>query len=311
VYQTEPALLHGPRKPLKPLSDDYVEQELEKSREIRSRTPLPINPHEAQWTPESKRAGLIGVKIGMTALWLKDGKRKPVTLVEIKDCQVVQTRISREHGGRDHKTELQVGGVAETQLYKVKKSQYGHFRRFGSYPKKKVKSFPVTENGLLHPGTRLYAAHFYPGQFVKIQGVTIDRGFQGVMKRWKMKGQPASHGQSKTHRKMGATGGGQDPGRIWPGKKMAGHMGNKNCTKTAVKVLRINTKYNILYVLGNCPGEKGSILSIRDSDKPHERPPPFPTYFPDPHNPLPEDMFADDVQQFDETIYFSKKEQTS
>ena len=83
VYQTEPALLHGPRKPLKPLSDDYVEKELGKSREIRSRTPLPINPHEAQWTPESKRAGLIGVKIGMTALWLKDGKRKPVTLVEV------------------------------------------------------------------------------------------------------------------------------------------------------------------------------------------------------------------------------------
>lgn len=83
VYETEPALLHGPRKPVKPLSDDYVEQELEKSREIRSRTPLPINPHEAQWTPESKRAGLIGVKIGMTALWLKDGKRKPVTLVEV------------------------------------------------------------------------------------------------------------------------------------------------------------------------------------------------------------------------------------
>ena len=83
VYQTEPALLHGPRKPVKPLSDDYVEQELEKSREIRSRTPLPINPHQVQWTPESKRAGLIGVKIGMTALWLKNGKRKPVTLVEV------------------------------------------------------------------------------------------------------------------------------------------------------------------------------------------------------------------------------------
>ena len=77
------------------------------------------------------------------------------------------------------------------------------------------------------------------------------------------------------------------------------------------QVLRVNTKYNILYVLGNCPGEKGSILSIRDSDRPHERPPPFPTYFPDPNNPLAEDMFADDVQQFDETIYFSKKEQTS
>lgn len=83
AYQTEPVLLHGPRKPVKPLSEEYVQQELEKSRKIRFRTPLPINPREAQWTPESKRAGLIGVKIGMTALWLKDGTRKPVTLVEV------------------------------------------------------------------------------------------------------------------------------------------------------------------------------------------------------------------------------------
>lgn len=83
VYQTEPNLLHGPRKPLKPLSEDYVEQELEKSNEIRFRTPVAINPHEAQWTPESKRVGLVGVKLGMTALWLKNGKRKPVTLIEV------------------------------------------------------------------------------------------------------------------------------------------------------------------------------------------------------------------------------------
>lgn len=83
VYQTEPTLLHGPRKPLKPVTDDYVEQELEKSRQIRDRTPAPINPHEAQWSPDSKRCGMIGVKLGMSALWLKDGKRKPVTMVEV------------------------------------------------------------------------------------------------------------------------------------------------------------------------------------------------------------------------------------
>lgn len=83
VYQTEPNLLHGPRKPLKPLSEDYVEQELEKSNEMRFRNPVTINPHEAQWTPESKRVGLIGVQLGMTALWLKNGKRKPVTLIQV------------------------------------------------------------------------------------------------------------------------------------------------------------------------------------------------------------------------------------
>ena len=81
VYQTEPNLLHGPRK--KPVSSDYVEQEIEKSKKIRSKAPVWINPREAQWTPESKRVGLVGIKLGMTCLWLKDGTRKPVTLVEV------------------------------------------------------------------------------------------------------------------------------------------------------------------------------------------------------------------------------------
>ena len=83
VYQAEPNLLHGPRKHLKPLPDDYVEKEIEKSNKIRFRTPVPIKPHKAQWTPDSKRVGLVGVKLGMSALWMKNGTRKPVTLIEV------------------------------------------------------------------------------------------------------------------------------------------------------------------------------------------------------------------------------------
>ena len=90
---------------------------------------------------------------------------------------------------------------------------------------------------------------------------------------------------------------------------------NKPCVKKffifLFQILRINTKYNILYLLGNCPGKKGSFITIQDSYKPHEHPPPFPTYFPDPQDPLPEDMFADDVQQFDETIFFTKQDQAN
>ncbi|XP_044175907.1 LOW QUALITY PROTEIN: 50S ribosomal protein L3-like [Acropora millepora] len=236
VYKNEPSLLDGPRNALKPLTEEHIEKERRKSRKVRLRTPVKIDPDKVGWTTGSRRVGTIGVKLGMSALWLKDGRRVPVTLLQIKDCQVVQTRISRHHGGKDHKTELQVGAFDENDLYKVKKSQFGHFRKHGMNPKKKVRSFSVTRNALLHPGTCLYAAHYYPGQYVKIQGVTKDRGFQGVMKRWKMKGQPQSHGQTKTHRKMGASGGGTNPGRIFPGKRMAGHMGNKNCTKFAVRV---------------------------------------------------------------------------
>ncbi|EDO33905.1 predicted protein, partial [Nematostella vectensis] len=261
-----------------------------------------------EWQKSSKRTGAVGVKLGMSALWLKDGRRLPVTLIQIKDCEVVQARVAKGHGGRDPQTELQVGAVNKLELNQIGKAQFGHFKRFSVRPKRKVCSFPVTPDALLTPGTPITAAHFYPGQYVKIQGVTKDKGFQGVMKRWGMGGQPASHGQSKTHRKMGATGGGQDPGRVWPGKKMAGHMGNKNCTLHAVRVHRINTKYNVLYVQGQCPGPTGGFLKISDAWKRHPHAPPFPTHMDEPEKALEEDLYAENIQRFnEESINYEQK----
>ncbi|KAK2560711.1 39S ribosomal protein L3 [Acropora cervicornis] len=270
VYKNEPSLLDGPRNALKPLTEEHIEKERRKSRKVRLRTPVKIDPDKVGWTTGSQRVGTIGVKLGMSAL------------------------ISRHHGGKDHKTELQVGAVDENDLYKVKKSQFGHFRKHGMNPKKKELAF-MQLTTILANMLKFKESH---------------RGFQGVMKRWKMKGQPQSHGQTKTHRKMGASGGGTNPGRIFPGKRMAGHMGNKNCTKFAVRVLRINTNYNVLYIHGECPGKKGGFIVINDAWKKHSHPPPFPTYFPDPKNPLPEDLYADNIQQFEETIYFSKERKT-
>merc|ERR1712080_789 len=111
---------------------------------------------------------------------------------------------------------------------------------------------PVTKNALLLPGTEITSRHFMVGQKVMVCGITIDQGFQGVMKRWGMKGQPATHGQSKTHRKMGATGGVR--GRIYPGKKMAGHVGGKWRPSSPLSVFRIDTKLNVLFVKGPIPG---------------------------------------------------------
>ncbi|KAK3727543.1 hypothetical protein QZH41_018646 [Actinostola sp. cb2023] len=308
VYANNHSLLTGKKQELKSLTREDVEKQVKRQGRLKRYKSVRIDPSQVAWTSGSKRVGAIGIKLGMSALWLKDGRRVPVTLVQIKDCQVIQSRVSKTLGGSDPQTELQVGAINDPEVHKIKKAQYGHFKKFGVQPKKKVASFTVTRNALLKPGTPIHAAHFYPGQYVKVQGVTKDHGFQGVMKRWGMKGQPKSHGQTKTHRKMGATGGGQDPGRIWPGKRMAGHMGLKNCTLFAVRVHRINTKYDVLYIQGQCPGPKGGFLKICDAWKKHATPPPFPTFFPDEENPTAEDMYAEYIQPFhDDSIVFEEK----
>ncbi|XP_066924878.1 large ribosomal subunit protein uL3m-like isoform X2 [Clytia hemisphaerica] len=219
-----------------------------------------ISEHKREWQAGDLRTGAIGRKLGMSVLWTKEGFRHAVTLVQ----------TSRE---------------------KLK-----WYLERGLFPKEFWAAFKVTNNALLMPGTEINASHFKPGQFIHLRGTTIYQGFQGVMKRWGMKGQPKTHGQSKTHRKMGATGGGQDPGRIFPGKKMAGVVGGKNSTTPPLKIFRINTKYNILYIKGHVPGEVGGFLRIHDSRyKKYPKPPYFPTIEESEMESLEEDLFEDHV----------------
>uniref|UniRef100_A0A9L0SX72 Large ribosomal subunit protein uL3m n=1 Tax=Equus caballus TaxID=9796 RepID=A0A9L0SX72_HORSE len=152
---------------------------------------------------------------------------------------------------------------------------------------------------LKHVCTPLYAAHFRPGQYVDVTAKTIGKGFQGVMKRWGFKGQPATHGQTKTHRRPGAISTG-DVARVWPGTKMPGQMGNIDRTAYGLKVWRINTKHNIIYVNGSVPGHKNCLVKIRDSKLPAYKDLckhlPFPTYFPaGDEEELPEDLYDEDV----------------
>ncbi|XP_028392353.1 39S ribosomal protein L3, mitochondrial-like isoform X1 [Dendronephthya gigantea] len=284
-----------------------IDQELSMEKEKAERKPPVVEPEKATWSAGCKRVGAIGVKLGMIPLWLKNGRRVPVTLVQLKDCQVLAMRISRELGGNDDITALEVGAVNENDLEKVNKADFGRFVKYGVLPKRKVASFPVSPSALLLPGTEILGGHFYPGQFITVQAKSKDKGFQGVMKRWGMKGQPASHGQTKTHRKMGATGGGGTPGRIWPGKKMPGHMGNKNRTVYGTKIYRINTKYNVLYIHGQIPGPNGGMVKVQDGVAGHKEAPPYPTYLPHTHGPLPEELIDESVQDFaNDSISFSK-----
>jgi len=233
------------------------------------------------WTRwESRRVGALGVKIGMTQevdMW---GDPHPVTVVQLRENHILQVKSSDDEPIKDSYCSLQVGAGLK-KLKKISKAMRGHFARAGVPPKQKIVEFKVTKDAMLPVGTRIYATHFVVGQFVNVAGVTKGRGTQGVMKKWGFSGLPATHGTSLTHRHAGAIGARQDPGKVWPGKKMAGRMGGKRRRTFNLQVMKINTEDEILFIRGSIPGPKGSWVEIRDSEaKPHRLPPPFPTHTP-------------------------------
>uniref|UniRef100_A0A4W3I1C7 Large ribosomal subunit protein uL3m n=1 Tax=Callorhinchus milii TaxID=7868 RepID=A0A4W3I1C7_CALMI len=259
------------------------------------------------WVPGAQRVGLVAVKLGMMPLWTKTGERHVVTLLQVQDCHVV-SYISKEQN--DGKTASLLVGGKNTSPFNKPESFMEKYRLAGIPPKQKLTQFNITDNAIIKPGTPLYAAHFRPGQFVDVTAKTIGKGFQGVMKRWGFKGQPATHGQTKTHRRPGASGPGGDPARVFPGKKMPGKMGNKYNTAHGLKVWRVNTKHNILYVHGSVPGHRNCFVKVKDTALPtHEednKNPPFPTYFADGDEELSEDLLDDAMFQFTEhSITFS------
>uniref|UniRef100_A0A8C5VLH8 Large ribosomal subunit protein uL3m n=1 Tax=Microcebus murinus TaxID=30608 RepID=A0A8C5VLH8_MICMU len=248
--------------------------------------PWPIQP----WEPGSSRVGLIALKLGMMPLWTKDGQKHVVTLLQVQDCHVVKYTSKENHNGK--MAALHAGGKTASRF------------QLGLLPKQKVQIFRVTDNAVIKPGPPLYAAHFRPGQYVDVTGKTIGKGVEGIMKRWGFKGQPATHGQTKTHRRPGAISTG-DVARVWPGTKMPGRMGNVARTTYGLKVWRINTKLNIIYVNGSVPGHKNGLVKVRDSKLPAFKDfcknLPFPTYFPDrDEEELPEDLYDKNVWQSSE-----------
>ncbi|XP_051871622.1 39S ribosomal protein L3, mitochondrial [Pristis pectinata] len=253
------------------------------------------------WEPGTRRVGLVAMKLGMMPLWTKAGEKHAVTLLQVQDCHVVSYMSKEQYDGK--RPALVVGGK-NTSLFNKPETVMEKYRLAGIPPKRKLATFRVSENAIIKPGTPLYAAHFRPGQYVDVTAKTIGKGFQGVMKRWGFKGQPATHGQTKTHRRPGASGPGGDPARVFPGKKMPGRMGNVYRTARGLKVWRVNTKHNILYVHGSVPGHKNCFVKVIDTALPSHQEdnknPPFPTYFADENEELPEDLFDDEMYQFTE-----------
>ena len=212
------------------------------------------------------RTGVITQKVGMTRLFLDDGRHVPVTVLKLDGCQVVSTRTDEKDGY----TAVQLGsGFAKAK--RLTKSERGAFAKAEVEPKKKLAEFRVDAKNLLEVGDTLKADHFVEGQKVDVTGVTIGRGFTGAMKRWNFRGLEASHGVSISHRSLGGTGGRQDPGKTFKNKKMHGHYGVDNITTQNLEVAKVDVERGLIMVRGAVPGSKGGWVMVRDAVKrPHK-----------------------------------------
>jgi large subunit ribosomal protein L3 len=208
------------------------------------------------------RSGVIAQKIGMTRVFKDDGRHVPVTVLKMDNCQVVRQRTVDGDGY----TAVQLGAVA-AKPKNVTKPMRGHFAATNVEPKRKVVEFRVSPENLLDVGAELTAEHFVIGQYVDVSGTSIGKGFAGVMKRHNFGGMPASHGVSITHRAHGSTGQRQDPGKVFKGKKMAGHMGDVRVTTQNLEVVATDAARGILMIKGAVPGAKGGFVLVRDAVK--------------------------------------------
>jgi large subunit ribosomal protein L3 len=208
------------------------------------------------------RTGLVARKLGMTRLFSEDGTHVPVTVLKVDNLQVVAQRTAEKDGY----TALQLG-VDNAKPKNVTKALRGHFAKANVEPKRKLVEFRVPADALVEVGAELSVEHFIVGQYVDVTGTTIGKGFAGVMKRHNFRGLEASHGVSVSHRSHGSTGQRQDPGKVFKGKKMAGHMGDRQRTQQNLQIVRTDADRGLIMVKGSIPGSEGQYVVVRDAVK--------------------------------------------
>ncbi len=208
------------------------------------------------------RSGVIAKKLGMTRLFTEDGRQIPVTVLQMENLQVVSQRTA----DKDGYSAVQLGcGIAKAK--RTSAAMRGHFAAAKVEPKRKIAEFRVSPDNLIEVGEEITANHFLEGQMVDVAGTSIGKGFAGAMKRHNFKGLRASHGVSVSHRSHGSTGQCQEPGRVFKGKKMAGHMGSARVTTQNLEVVRTDIDRGLIMIKGAVPGSKGGWVTVKDAVK--------------------------------------------
>ena len=208
------------------------------------------------------RSGILAKKLGMTRLFMEDGKQIPVTVLQLDGLQVVTQRTMEKDGY----TAVQLG-AGTPKVKRVSKAMRGHYAAQKVEPKRKLVEFRVSEDNLISVGEELSAEHYLDGQKVDVSGTSIGKGFQGAMKRHNFGGLRATHGVSVSHRSHGSTGQCQDPGKVFKGKKMAGHMGAARVTTQNLEVVKTDAERGLIMIKGAVHGSKGGWVTVKDSVK--------------------------------------------
>lgn len=243
----------------------------------------------------TRRTGVIARKVGMMRVFDQDNAHVPVTVLDLSGCQVVGRRTvnaeefknsagetvalkpkksrkneknpapAREAKGDGYNAVQLAAGVAKAKRKSA--ADRGQFARAKVEAKAIVREFRVSEDNLLPVGALISAEHFVPGQKVDVSGISIGKGFAGAMKRWNFGGLRATHGVSVSHRSHGSTGQRQDPGKVFKGKKMAGHLGDERVTTQNLQIVRVDAERGLLFVRGSIPGAEGGWVEVRDAVK--------------------------------------------
>ena len=206
--------------------------------------------------------GLIGTKIGMTREFMDTGQSVPVTVIRVEKGRVIDVITKDKRGYNAVKL-----GFFKLKNSKINKQMKGYFAKKNTEPKRILKEFRVENNDQYKEGNELGLEIFKDKKFLDVKSKTIGKGFAGVMKRWNFGGLRASHGVSVSHRSHGSTGQRQDPGKVFKGKKMAGHMGDKLRTMQNIEIIKTDLENELLYLKGSIPGSKNSEVLVKKSIK--------------------------------------------
>jgi len=206
--------------------------------------------------------GLLGTKIGMTREFMKSGQSVPVTVIKVEKGRVLDVITKEKRGYNAVKI-----GFFKLKNSKLTKQMKGYFAKKNTEAKKILKEFRVEKNDEFKEGNELGLEIFKDKKFIDVRSKTIGKGFAGVMKRWNFSGLRASHGVSVSHRAHGSTGQNQDPGKVFKGKKMAGHMGDKMRTMLNLEIIKSDLENDLIYLRGSIPGSKNTTVYLRESVK--------------------------------------------